>query len=468
LQGIADIPQKACNMIGKNRDQNQGNLFSTPLRNLLNPRHELYQLADAIDWKKLEDRFAPLYSHTGRPSAPIRLMVSLLLLKQIDNLGDETVVAKWVENPYYQYFSGMDVFQWKPPIDPTDLVKFRQRIGQEGVELIFKASVDLHGDLASEDEIVADTTVQEKAIRYPTDARLYSRVIEHCRRINLREGLPMRQSYVRTVPKLMRQSFNAHHPRRRKKANRARRKLKTIAGRMVRELERNLSGELAGRYAPELAIFKQVIEQTRHSKDKIYAVHAPEVACIAKGKAHPRYEFGSKVSIATTKTAGIIVAVENFTGNPYDGDTLAPTLEVYKALHGCEPKLVIADRGYRGRKQINNTRILTPTTPRGSDTPYHKRKMRQQFRRRTAIEPRIGHLKSRFRLNRNWLKGAFGDRMNLFLSAAAWNIKKWMNSVARASFNRIWVWVRRLVEPVALIPAAPWAIMVPRLHQHLA
>jgi IS5 family transposase len=158
LQGIADIPQKACNMIGKNRDQNQGNLFSTPLRNLLNPRHELYQLADAIDWKKLEDRFAPLYSHTGRPSAPIRLMVSLLLLKQIDNLGDETVVAKWVENPYYQYFSGMDVFQWKPPIDPTDLVKFRQRIGQEGVELIFKASVDLHGDLATEDEIIAIRT----------------------------------------------------------------------------------------------------------------------------------------------------------------------------------------------------------------------------------------------------------------------------------------------------------------------
>ncbi len=447
-------------MLGKNRNQNQENLFSTPLRDLLNPQHELYQLAHAIDWKKFEDGFASLYSHTGRPSAPIRLMVSLLLLKQIDDLGDETVVAKWVENPYYQYFSGMDVFQWKPPIDPTDLVKFRQRIGQDGIELIFKASVDLHGDLATEDEIVADTTVQEKAIRYPTDARLYSRVIELCRRINQEEGLPMRQSYVRTVPKLMRQSFYAHHPKRRKNASKARKRLKTIAGRMVRELERNLSAELAQRYASKLEIFNRVLVQTRHSKNKIYALHAPEVACIAKGKAHPKYEFGSKVSIATTKTAGIIVAVENFTGNPYDGDTLQATLELYQKLHHCDPKLVIADRGYRGRKQIGNIQVLTPTKPRPSDTPYQKRKLRQVFRRRTAIEPRIGHLKSRFRLHRNWLKSVHGDRINLFLSAAAWNIKKWINAVAKAALAGIWAvlsWLVEVLGPVWEPAQISWA-----------
>jgi len=148
----------------------------------------------------------------------------------------------------------------------------------------------------------------------------------------------------------------------------------------------------------------------------------------------------------TTKTAGIIVAVENFTGNPYDGDTLQAILELYQKLHRCDPKLVIADRGYRGRKQIGKTQVLTPTKPRPSDTPYQKRKLRQAFRRRTAIEPRIGHLRSRFRLHRNWLKGAHGDRINLFLSAAAWNIKKWMNAVAKAASAVIWAVLSWLLE----------------------
>ncbi|MCL4109800.1 UNVERIFIED_CONTAM: hypothetical protein GTU68_052059 [Idotea baltica] len=420
-------------MIGKNPDQNQGNLFSTPLCDLLNPGHELFLLADKIDWKRFEDSFAPLYSHTGRPSAPIRLMVSLLILKQIDDLGDETVVGKWVENPYYQYFSGMDIFQWKPPIDPTDLVKFRQRIGEEGVKLIFKASVDVNGDLATEDQIVADTTVQSKAITYPTDAKLYDRVIEYCRRISRKEGFQIRQSYVRVVPQLMREQFNAHHPKRRKKAGKAFRKLKTIAGRLVRELERNLGPDSGDKYTDLLIILKKAISQTRKSKDKVYAIHAPEVACIAKGKAFPKYEFGSKVSIATTKTAGIIVAVENFQGNPYDGDTLKATLDIYRELHQREPKLLIADRGYRGRSQIGQTTILTPTKSKKSDSYYKKRQIRYQFRRRTAIEPLIGHLKSRFRLNRSWLKGTHGDRINLFLAAAAWNFKKWMSRNRLAS-----------------------------------
>ena len=420
-------------MIGKTPDQNQGNLFSTTLRDLLNPGHELYLLANKINWKQFEDDLAPLYSHTGRPSAPIRLMVSLLILKQIDDLGDETVVGKWVENPYYQYFSGMNVFQWKPPIDPTDLVKFRQRIGEEGVKLIFKASIDVHGDLATEDQIVADTTVQSKAITYPTDAKLYKRVIEYCRRVSREEGFRMRQSYVRVVPQLMREQFNAHHPKRRKKARKAFRKLKTIAGRLVRELERNLGPDPGAKHAELLIILKKTLSQTRKSKDKVYAIHAPEVACIAKGKAFPKYEFGSKVSIATTKTAGIIVAVENFQGNPYDGDTLKATLDIYKDLHKCEPKLLIADRGYRGRRQIGKTTILTPTKSKQSDSYYKKRQIRYQFRRRTAIEPLIGHLKSRFRLNRNWLKGTQGDRINLFLAAAAWNFKKWMRRNGSAS-----------------------------------
>ncbi len=414
-------------MIGKSRNQNQGNLFSTALRNLLNPDHPLYLLADEIDWTEFEASFSKHYSHTGRPSVPIRLMVSLLILKQLDNLGDETVVSKWMENPYYQYFSGMDVFQWSPPIDPTDLVKFRQRIGEAGVKLIFKSSIDLHGKDAQESQIVADTTVQEKAITYPTDSKLYEKVVEYALRIGKENGIKVRQSYVRVVPNLMRAQFNASHPKRRKKAKKAKAKLHTIAGRLLRELNRKLSPAQLARHAEELRICQAVLDQKRSDKNKIYALHAPEVACIAKGKAHPKYEFGSKASLAMTKTTQIIVAAVNFIGNPYDGHTLFNTLDQQEELTGKRAKLCATDRGYRGIKEIEGTQIVIPSKPYKKDNYYKRRKKKLLMRKRTAIEPVIGHLKNRFRLKRNWLKGAAGDQINLFMAAAAFNFKKWMN-----------------------------------------
>jgi len=437
-------------MIGKLPDQSQGNLFSTPLVRLLNPQHPLFLLANEIDWKKFEDEFGSLYSHTGRPSAPIRLMVSLLILKQLDNLGDETVLQKWIENPYFQYFSGMDVFQWKMPIDPTDLVYFRKRIGEPGVELILKASIEIHGEDAREDQIVADTTVQEKAITYPTDAKLYKRVIDHCRKIAKKEGTEMRQSYVRVVPRLMRQQFNAHHPKRRKKARSATQKLRTIAGRLLRELERNLGEVQMLIYQRQIDLYWRVLNQQRSDKDKVYSLHAPEVACIAKGKAHPKFEFGSKVSIAKTKTTGIIVAAVNFRGNPYDGHTLKPTLDQHENLTGFRARICAADRGYRGLKEIGTTQVIIPDKPKKRDTYYKRRKKKLLMRRRAAIEPVIGHLKARFRLKRNWLKGTKGDQINLTLAAAAFNFKKWMNKKMEEwifIFLNWWVW---LIAPARL------------------
>ena len=417
-------------MRGQLPNPDQGNLFYPRLREQLNPEHPLYLLADKIDWSEYEQAFGQQYSHTGRPAHPIRLMVGLLILKQLDNLGDETVVKKWVENPYYQYFTGMVTFQWQLPIAPSDLVHFRNRIGEAGAQLIFRHSFEIHGKDACEQEVVADTTVQEKDITYPTDAKLYNRGIQYCRRIAKKENLPLRQSDVRVVPKLMKLQYNARHPRRYKPARQALRKLHTIAGRMVRELERNLSAEVMPVYEEVLHLFHKVLNQQRKDKNKVYSLHAPEVSCISKGKVHPRYEYGSKASIIKTKTSGIIVAALNFQGNPYDGHTIAPTLDQYAQLHKTKrPKVLIYDRGGRGIKEQEGTQILLPAKPKQKATPYQKRKARQRFRRRAAIEPVIGHLKHRFGLKKNGLKGQKGDQINLLLSCAAFNFAKWMKQI---------------------------------------
>ncbi|MEZ4687528.1 MAG: IS5 family transposase [Bacteroidia bacterium] len=375
-----------------------------------------------------------MYSSTGRPAHPVRLMVGLLILKQLEDLGDETVVEKWVENPYYQYFCGMDVFQWSQPIDPTDLVYFRQRIGTDGAELILKISAQLHGKDALEDEVTVDSTVQSKAITYPTDAKLHTRIIEYVWRIAEKEGIRLRQSYRRTVKQLMRDQHNSQHPKRKKPARKALRKLRTTTGRLVRDLVRKLPESQLERYAPLLAIFEQIMTQQTKDSHKIYSIHEPEVSCIAKGKAHPKYEFGSKATIMQTKKSGVIVAAQAFQGNPYDGHTLLDTLLQYFRIHEKLPKVAIGDRGFRSPKMVLGVQIISPDKSTKDKSPYQKRKARTRFRRRAAIEPCIGHLKAQFGLDKNWLRGAQGDQINLLLAAAAYNLKKWMNRLPDSSF----------------------------------
>lgn len=414
-------------MRGQSPNQNQGNLFFTPLKALLNPAHRLYQLSTEIDWSAFESEFGKDYSHTGRPSHPVRLMVGLLILKQLDNLGDETVVEKWIENPYYQYFCGMDVFQWNFPIDPSDLVYFRNRIGRAGAELILQSSVQIHGEEAEESEISVDTTVQSKAITFPTDAKLHKRIMEYCWAIADQEGIKLRQSYKRKIKNYLRSQYNSQHPKRRKAASKGLRKIRTITGRLVRDVVRKLPEDRLAKYGQLLAIFHKVMTQKRGDSDKVYAIHAPEVSCIAKGKAYPKYEFGAKAAIAQTKKGGIIVAAESFQGNPHDSYTLLPILLQYHRILDTLPEAAILDRGFRGVKTIFGVKMIRPDKPKNNNTPYQKRKARKRFRRRAAIEPTIGHLKHRFRLDRNWLKGSKGDQFNLLMAAAAFNFKKWMN-----------------------------------------
>lgn len=416
---------------------NRPSLFEG-LAEMLNPKEPLYRLASKIPWETLEEEFAKYYIKFGRPAKPTRLMISLLLLKQLYDKGDETVVAAWVQNPYWQYFSGMDQFQWKVPCEPSDLVHFRKRIGREGLERIFQVSIDIQNPKAvREKEVVVDTTVQEKNITFPTDTKLYRKIAEHCLKLAEQEAVELRRSYRRTIPKLLFAQRGRKHRRGYKKAARATAKLKTIAGRLLRELGRKLSPEALALHRERLDLYQRVLRQKRSDKGKIYSLHEPHVYCISKGKAHKKYEFGSKVSLVMTKTGGVIVGALNHEKNQYDGKTLPEVLAQVAARTGRDPESVIVDQGYRGRKKIGETRVVSADGFKKKQTPYQRRKLRKQLRRRAAIEPVIGHLKSDFRLARNYLKGKVGDHMNVMLAATAYNLAKWMR-------ESIWSFLRML------------------------
>ncbi len=419
---LAKISHKK--MKGNSPDQNQKSLFNTPLKEMLNPNNGLYQLADKIPWEEFEKEFAIHYTKNfGRPAKPIRLMVSLLILKQLSGLGDETVVEQWLQNPYWQYFSGENVFQWKFPVEPSDLVHFRNRIGVKGVEKILEVSIKLHGKSSKENDVVIDTTVQEKNITFPTDVKLSKKIIDQCNKIFKKEGIEIRQSYKRTVKKLLLKQRFRNHPKNRKKALSAERKMKTIAGRLVRELYRKMSREQIKNYEDKLKLYETVLKQKKGDKNKIYSLHEPEVYCISKGKEHKRYEFGTKASIVITKNSGIVVGALNVK-NDYDGHTLETVLAQSERLRDKKIKKAIVDRGYRGVTKIGETEIHSPKKPKKNQSYSETRSKRKDFRRRASIEPIISHLKTDFLLSRNFLKGEAGDSINLILSGAAFNLRK--------------------------------------------
>jgi IS5 family transposase len=411
-------------MLAKSTSREQLSFYST-FEEQLNHQHPLYILADQIRWIVFEESLRKHYCENfGAPAKPIRLMVSLLILKHVRNLSDESVVEQWAENAYYQYFSGEKVFASKAPCVPTELVEFRKRIGEAGIELILKESIRINGKDGQENEATTDTTVQEKNITFPTDSKLHKKIIKQCKSIAEKEGVELRQTYTRTIKKLTLDQRFRHHPKNGNKARKADRKIKTIAGRLVREIERKLSA--SNPYGSKLELFKRVLAQKRDDKQKIYSLREPHVQCISKGKEHKKYEFGSKVSIMTTKTTGVIIGALNIAKNDYDAHTLEPALEQQQRLTGEVLENNFVDRGYRGVTNVLGTNIIIPQV-NASDTAYQKQKLRKGFRRRAAIEPRIGHLKTDHRLSRNFYKGIFGDNINVMLAAAAMNFKRMMN-----------------------------------------
>lgn len=399
------------------------------LMDQLNPKHPLIILSKKIPWEYFDKEFAKNYTNFGRPAKPTRLMVGLLILKQMYNLSDEKVVETWVQNPYFQAFCGETKFQWEFPCAPSDLTHFRNRIGEEGTQKIFEVSIKLHEDKALEKEVVVDTTVQEKNITFPTDTKLMCKIIYRCRKFAKKENIVLRRSYARELPKLLKDLRFKNHPKNRKKAKKAIKRIKTITGILIREIKRKLPEEVYPKYKEQIELFEKVYHQKRKDKNKIYSLHEPGVYCISKGKEHKKYEFGSKACLAMTKTTGIIVGAVSFKENTYDGHTLPKLLSQLKNLVGRTPKVAICDRGFKGKTIVEGTRILIPKPPKKTDTAYQRQKARKRFRRRAGIEPVIGHLKSDFRLARNFLKGSLGDTINLLMAAAAYNFKKLMDQL---------------------------------------
>ena len=416
-------------MVGKHDKTPQLNIFDTPLERFINLGHELCILSKQIDWDSIETEFSVYYSEIGRPSVPIRRMIGLLLLKHIYNLSDEAIVDRWIENPYWQYFSGEKVFQIQKPFDPTEFIHFRNRIGKEGAEKLLKVSVQLFGKEAQEKEVLIDSTVQEKNITYPTDAKQHKRIIEKVNKIAKQEEITLRQTYTRTLKQLMIDQRFHNHPKRRKKANAALRKIKTIAGRQVRDIERQFTPSQQQKYKELFIILNKILTQQKGDKNKVYSIHEPEDSCIAKGKETKKFEFGNKSGIVLTKTTKIVVGAIAFENNPYDGHTLDEHLKQTEYLTESRPKTGIVDRGYRGKKKISGTEIISPSVPKKETTQYEKRIARGRFRSRAGIEPVIGHIKHDHRMLINYLKGVIGEQLNTILAGTGFNLKKMLNRI---------------------------------------
>ena len=402
----------------------------------------LLALAKAINWFELDSAFADLYSDKGRGAKPIRLMCGLLILKQLYNLSDESVVSQWKQNPYYQVFCGERSFQSRLPCHSTELVKFRQRLGKSGIEKMFALSVALHGKEAEEKTVLVDTTVQEKAITYPTDSKLAIKIINRLNKLAKEEGIQQRRTFVKEVKTLRLACRHFRHVKRRGKAKKALKRLRTIAGALLRELRRKLSVDVLVRESERFGLYEKVLSQQPKDKDKVYSLHESDVYCVGKGKDHKPYEYGRKASVVSTVKSQVIVGVESHDEHVHDSKTLKSVLAVANSHRKKDIELAVVDRGYRGAKQHVDIDVLLPGKALKRDTDYQRQKKRRLCRKRAAIEPIIGHLKQDFRLQRNWLKGSEGDAINLLMAACAWNLRKWMVAFFLSPKNgSIWAFV---------------------------
>ena len=412
------IPQKA---------DNHPQLFNTSLETILNPEHPLYKLANAIDWSSIEAELAGCYSSDmGRPGNATRLMVGLHYLKYTYNESDESLVQRWVENPYWQYFCGYEYMQHEFPIHPTSMVKWRKRVGSERMSVLLKETLatakraklikDSHTN-----KVIVDTTVQEKAIAYPTDAKLYCKSIRRLAKLARQRGISLRQSYVRVSKRIYFLQSRYARAKQYRRSARQTKKLRTYLGRLIRDIERKATDlALDEELLTILSRAKRIHSQQRQDKGKLYSLDSPEVECISKGKAHKRYEFGCKVSLSVTAKGNWITSILAFHGNPFDGHTLNETLLRSESMTGVRVKEVYLDRGYRGHNYLGDAEVYMKTNRLKALTQTVKRKLK----RRNAIEPTIGHLKSDNRMGRNFLKGIEGDRINALLSAVGYNMRK--------------------------------------------
>lgn len=438
-----------------NRDDSQANLFSIQLEHLCDRSQPLYRLANSIDWKAFEQAFGSLYCEdNGRPAKPIRLMVGLHYLKAIYSESDEGVVEKWVQNPYWQYFCGEKEFQYRFPIEPTTMNKWRDRVKAKGFEKLFSQTIRAGLDVGvlKRHQIVkanVDTTVQEKAVAFPTDARLYHRMREKLVKEARTLNIALRQTYTRKSKRAFIMQSRYRHARQMRRANRELRRVRIYFGRVLRDLDRKTSQTKRSQHLEILLeLGYRLFYQKRKDKNKIYSLHAPEVECIAKGKAHKKYEFGCKVSLVTSSRGNFILGAKAFHGNPYDGHTLSEALSQANHLIpiGKNINEVFVDQGYQGAQCDGvDVHVVKPGLRR------LKPSLRKWFKRRAAIEPIIGHMKNDGGPKRNHLLGQDGDEMNVIIMAIGFNLRKCLRALSFwIKFLRwqLWIMIRGGIGPI--------------------
>ncbi len=401
-------------------------LFRNRLDQIVNMNHELILLAQRIDWSYFEKKFGAYYvEKKGRPGKPIRLMVGLHYLKQAFDESDESVLYGFLENPYWQYFCGYEHFQKDLPIDPSSLTRFRKRLGAEGIEHLLKellSTAKRTGQLKKShlNKVNVDTTVQEKAVTFPTDARLYFKMRTLLVKAAQERGILLRQSYSKTAKKALSRQSGYARARQFKRARKMTRQLKTYLGRVQRDIERKAAHK-DEELQQLLDLSVRLQGQFKESKNKIYSLHAQEVECISKGKAHKRYEFGCKVGLVTSSHDNWVLGIQAFHGNPYDGHTLKDSLMQVKKLTGWDAKDVYVDLGYRGHGITGDTKVHVVNF---RTMAKKVRSVKRWFKRRSAIEPVIGHLKQDNGMQRNYLQGEEGDKINALLSGCGFNMRK--------------------------------------------
>lgn len=404
-------------------------LFNPLLSDLLDRTHELYQLTEKIDWAWLDQQCSELYAHNGRKAIPTRMMAGLHLLKHAKQLSDEEVCRQWRENPYFQYFCGETHFQHNFPIDRSSMTQWRKRLGDKKLEHLISELLRVACDtgaleLKSLEKVIVDSTVQEKNVKHPTDAQLALTAIQKLSQLAKQHGIKLRQSYTRVSKTLAIKVGRYAHAKQFKRMRRDLKKLKARLGRVERDITRKIAGNSQLEELFRSPLYKAHLIRTQKPKDniKLYSWHAPEVECIGKGKARKPYEFGVKVSVTTPlhcSAGGLFVLhSEALKGRPYDGHTLKHVIERTSQLTGIHPQRVYVDKGYRGHDYPKPKRVFRSGQKRGVT-----KAIKAELKRRSAIEPVIGHMKNDGHLGRNYLKGEQGDKINAVLSGAGHNMR---------------------------------------------
>lgn len=409
--------------------------FDKSIAGFADMEHELIVLSENIDWAKIERTLEGHYCMYGRKAIATRLLVGLQMLRYIYDLSDEAVCALWVENPYFQYFCGEKQFKHKLPMDRSSMTRWRKRIGDEKmVELLIESleTAKRVGALKDKDmeRIVVDTTVQEKAVDHPSEVKLAYDAIVDLGREAKKAGLLLKQNYRFVAKELLIKASGYAHARQFNRLETTTKRMKNILVKVKQRID-NTATKLGWQEIPatlneKIVRADKVLLQSKETKDKLLVWYAPEVECIGKGKARTPFEFGCKVSVVTnvnrSKAGHFILSSRSLHGRPYDGHTLSSSIFDMQRITGVEAKRIYVDKGYKGHDYEDKARVFISGQKRG----VHGQ-IKRELRRRSSIEPIIGHAKSSHQLDRHRLKGELGDRMNAIGAAIGFNLRQVLN-----------------------------------------